>query len=160
MEKTIKLTCENCSKHFDRSLYEAKRREKDGRRIFCCHKCSSEFKTKVSSVDINCKECGKDFKRRKCEVVENNFCSRSCSNTHSNKKNVGEFARNFKHGNSIYRGTALKEYPNVCMICGFNKEYAIEIHHIDKNRSNNDIKNLAVLCSNCHSGVHKGMVKF
>jgi hypothetical protein len=159
MKKTITLTCENCSKQFDRDLQEAVKRKKAGRRIFCSHKCSSEIRAKESLVDVSCKECGKEFKRRRCEVVENNFCSRSCSNTHSNKKYVGESARNFKHGRSLYRGIALKEYPSVCMVCGFDKEYAIEVHHIDKDRSNNNIENLKVLCANCHLGVHRGKIK-
>ena len=158
MKKTIKLSCENCSKEFERDLQEAKKREKANSRIFCSQSCASKIRTKESIADVICKECGKCFQRKKFGVNENNFCSRSCSNTHSNKKCVGELARNFKHGNSMYRYVALKKYPSVCMVCGFDKDYAIEVHHIDKNRKNNNIENLKVLCANCHLGIHKGKI--
>ena len=40
---------------------------------------------------------------------------------------------------------------HTCCFC--NKQGHIQIHHIDGNNSNNSIKNLAVLCLNCHSRV-------
>lgn len=46
-----------------------------------------------------------------------------------------------------------------CMVCGltewFGKKVPIEYHHIDKNPKNNDQKNRLVVCSNCHSYIHK-----
>ena len=42
-----------------------------------------------------------------------------------------------------------------CENCGFNAVPEIlGIHHKDKDRTNNDISNLAVLCPNCHSIEH------
>ena len=42
-----------------------------------------------------------------------------------------------------------------CEICGLEewngKPLAFELHHIDGNRYNNELSNLQVLCSNCHS---------
>jgi hypothetical protein len=44
---------------------------------------------------------------------------------------------------------------NECEICHItdwcNKPIVIELHHIDGNRMNNDLSNLQMLCSNCHS---------
>lgn len=39
---------------------------------------------------------------------------------------------------------------NTCCVCG-EKGKAIQIHHIDKNPSNNAFKNLSVLCLECHN---------
>ncbi|MCX6817470.1 MAG: HNH endonuclease signature motif containing protein [Candidatus Aenigmarchaeota archaeon] len=41
---------------------------------------------------------------------------------------------------------------HTCCICR-EKGKDVQIHHIDENKNNNDIKNLAVLCLNCHSVV-------
>ena len=42
---------------------------------------------------------------------------------------------------------------HTCCKCRQNSD--IVIHHIDEDRSNNSIDNLAVLCNNCHNDVHK-----
>ena len=159
MKKTITLSCENCSKQFDRDLYEATRRKKAGKRIFCSQVCASKIRTRESMLDVSCKECGVEFKRLKSSVGENVFCSQSCANTNTNKKMIGSNSRNYTYGESSYRSYARRFKGNSCEICGFDKEYAIEVHHIDKNRKNNNIENLKVLCANCHLGVHRGKIK-
>lgn len=35
-----------------------------------------------------------------------------------------------------------------------NRYYKLEIHHKDKNRDNNDLANLLVLCIGCHKYIH------
>jgi hypothetical protein len=39
-----------------------------------------------------------------------------------------------------------------CEICGSNK--TLSVHHKDKNRQNNKIDNLMVLCNSCHQKTH------
>jgi hypothetical protein len=42
-----------------------------------------------------------------------------------------------------------------CMNCGFSKWPSIlQFHHIDRNRKNDSLENLMVLCPNCHSALH------
>lgn len=42
-----------------------------------------------------------------------------------------------------------------CQKCGYDKEPKIlGVHHIDHDRNNNALSNLAVLCANCHSLAH------
>lgn len=43
----------------------------------------------------------------------------------------------------------------VCDDCGKPSD-CLEIHHIDKNRTNNQLANLVVLCLDCHANRHKG----
>lgn len=55
-------------------------------------------------------------------------------------------------GNGI---PALERDHYTCTSCGFN-EYpeVMEIHHIDRDRSNNDIDNLQTVCPTCHRLIH------
>jgi 5-methylcytosine-specific restriction endonuclease McrA len=42
-----------------------------------------------------------------------------------------------------------------CTNCGFNKwSQILQFHHIDKDRKNNSLQNLMILCPNCHRAVH------
>lgn len=49
-----------------------------------------------------------------------------------------------------YRKLAFAHYDPVCAHCGFGIPAVLEVAHLDCDRSNNDIKNLAILCPNCH----------
>jgi 5-methylcytosine-specific restriction endonuclease McrA len=56
-----------------------------------------------------------------------------------------------KENSSAYRRNAFLAYPHECAICGYNEdERILEVHHIDENRNHNEIKNLIILCPNCH----------
>lgn len=44
-----------------------------------------------------------------------------------------------------------------CCICGYN--LCIDLHHIDGNRKNNNINNIASLCPNHHREIEKGLNK-
>ena len=46
----------------------------------------------------------------------------------------------------------LKQFWIYCQDC--NKKKAVEMHHIDKNQSNNVIDNLELLCHKCHIKAH------
>ena len=41
--------------------------------------------------------------------------------------------------------------PINCEVC---KKRAVDIHHVDYNRKNNDIDNLIALCRGCHEDAH------
>ncbi len=54
-----------------------------------------------------------------------------------------------------YRKKAFRLLPNCCNRCGYNTIIKIlEVHHIDKDRGNNNIENLEILCPNCHKANH------
>jgi ArsR family transcriptional regulator len=44
-----------------------------------------------------------------------------------------------------------------CARCGFAPEHPsqLEIHHLDRNRLNNDPSNLETFCANCHALLHR-----
>jgi hypothetical protein len=52
-----------------------------------------------------------------------------------------------------YRSKCLEQKGERCEECG--SEENIVVHHIDGDRSNNEISNLAPLCHDCHNKVHK-----
>lgn len=49
-----------------------------------------------------------------------------------------------------YRKLAFKAYPPICAYCGFGIEEVLEVAHLDGDRNNNTVENLAILCPNCH----------
>jgi hypothetical protein len=42
----------------------------------------------------------------------------------------------------------------ICEQCGYRKKEILNVHHSDKNKKNNDIGNLEILCPNCHAERH------
>ena len=44
-----------------------------------------------------------------------------------------------------------------CSVCG--SQTHLELHHIDKNRKNNKLSNLVLLCRKHHRAVHKSYLK-
>lgn len=51
-----------------------------------------------------------------------------------------------------YRRKCFEEYEERCFLCG--DDHNIEVHHIDGDRSNNDVDNLMPICPDCHNIVH------
>lgn len=71
---------------------------------------------------------------------------------------------NWRGGESSYRRVMnASERDKKCTLC-LTKDYRVlAVHHIDKNRKNNDLSNLSWLCHNCHYLVHhfeEARVKF
>lgn len=57
------------------------------------------------------------------------------------------------------RKIAYEVYEPKCVICGFDEFSALQVHHIDQNRNNNDVDNLIVLCANHHCMIHYGSME-
>ncbi|WP_372447098.1 HNH endonuclease signature motif containing protein [Paenibacillus cisolokensis] len=58
----------------------------------------------------------------------------------------------------IWRKIALVHKPPICEVCGDIPEDSrrLHVHHKDKDRSNNDLSNLQVVCVSCHNNIlHK-----
>jgi 5-methylcytosine-specific restriction endonuclease McrA len=49
-----------------------------------------------------------------------------------------------------YRKLAFGYYAPICAHCGFGVPEILEVAHLDGNRQNNALENLAILCPNCH----------
>lgn len=71
------------------------------------------------------------------------------------KGRIGKKYPTYKDGRgSFRRELKLSEADmNHCRICK-EETYKINIHHIDGNLKNNNLKNLCILCSFCHNAIY------
>jgi hypothetical protein len=54
-----------------------------------------------------------------------------------------------------YRRVAFDNLPNCCAICEATAD--LQVHHKDKNTTNNSIFNLMIVCNACHIHIHNKM---
>jgi len=106
-----------------------------------------------------CNYCGNQKARKSYK-----YCSNRCQQEVQYKKYIDEWlngnASGLKHGGlvSAYVKRYLREISgNKCQQCGWSQinkytnKVPLEADHIDGNYKNNKIKNLRLLCPNCHS---------
>lgn len=82
-------------------------------------------------------------------------CSRKCANIHRTgikyKLNrPRDKVKSYKH----LKIRLLKLRGQSCERCGYNKFEILQVHHKDKNRNNNNLNNLELICPNCHYEEH------
>lgn len=111
-----------------------------------------ERQCKYKKITKECPVCNKTFETKEGNRDEKYTCSYSCSNSYFRSgKNNGQY----KNSSSNYRNIAKNNLSKKCNRCSYNKyTEVLEVHHIDRNRSNNDIKNLEYLCPTCHREEH------
>ena len=145
--------CLHCGKEYKKQKAHAEGAQQE---LYCSSVCYNEHNKKVK---LNCSHCGIQFTRLKSQIkkrIKNNhinFCSRDC------KDKAVHYMTDIRpahYGTSEdYRIKAFRVLPNICNRCGFDNLLALEVHHVDTNRYNNDIDNLEILCANCHVIEHK-----
>lgn len=149
----VKVNCDVCGKEYEIELKRYNQKLKDGTKFYC----SSSCRLHRGSMLCNCATCGKEIWRRQSQVVRsitgNVYCSISCANSNNNHLfKTGENHPTYNGAN--YRQRAFNTYEHKCAVCGYNEdERILEVHHIDEDRSNNNINNLCILCPNCHKKI-------
>lgn len=124
--------------------------------------CSINCRTKGQLIGkfFECFICKKEVYRSPLGIKKsqsgNYFCSKRCQTIWRNSiLFTGENHSNWKYGESAYRHILEKEgTEKICVLCKISDKRVIIVHHIDKNRKNNNISNLIWLCNNCHYLVH------
>lgn len=111
---------------------------------------------KAAFINKVCPVCSKEFITY--EKENSTTCGYSCANTYFRSgKNNPNYTGSI--GNRIsarkYREVAYSTYGKKCNRCAYDNPLALEVHHIDRDRTNNSISNLEVLCCNCHALEHK-----
>ena len=147
MPTMVKLKCCVCGKEFERELKFYNLNIKRRHRFYCSKKCQMQHH-KTGKIE-QCAFCGKEVyitpnrkSKSKSGLI---FCSHGCNASYFNP------ITKLKDNSSGYRVKAFKEYEHKCAICGWcEDERVLEVHHIDEDRTNNDIKNLMILCPICH----------
>ena len=98
------------------------------------------------TAEYVCAHCGIKF--LDAPSHKRKYCSKSCVNKAAKQIWKPKF--------TTVRKTMLKRNMlQRCERCGYDKHPEIlGVHHKDRNRDNNDLTNLEVLCPNCHSLEH------
>lgn len=154
----VLTTCFNCKIDFFKSKKEFNRNQSKDKRHFCSRECYIKMNT--TGKLVACRECNKNVWKKQSEIQNSThiFCSRSCSITFNNRKRKGEKHPLWAGGINEYRNLAFENFKPVCNVCGYSTKDVLQVHHIDKNRKNNSLNNLIILCPNHHSEVHLGIL--
>ncbi len=147
------VACKICSTEFYGKPFFLKR----GYAKYCSEKCM-RLASKTGKI-VQCHACGKDvYKTKKALRVSKSktyFCTKSCQTKWRNSIFIGPKHANWKDGSASYRGVMIRnKVPKICGICKTTDERVLAVHHIDRNRKNSAVSNLAWLCHNCHFLLH------
>lgn len=151
--QAVKVKCLNCGKSFLKALRFIKPDVKN----YCSLKCANAGHRK--RITLKCAMCNKLFERVPSKIKNSKsglyFCSKHCKDKAQRIGGCKEIQpSHYGKGLTTYRSIAFREYDAKCEICGYSNHLEIlEVHHIDKNRENNDISNLIILCPNCHAAL-------
>ena len=134
--------CGACSRPIYRRPAELQRG-----RVFCSAECYG----KANRKEKPCTVCGTPILARENKIT----CSRSCANKNraGAKYKIGRPKDNVKDQRAVKlrlieaRGTA-------CERCGYAKLPILHVHHRNRDRSNNSLSNLELICPNCNYEEH------
>ena len=147
------VACNICGKEFYGKPFFLRR----GQAKYCSSACMRVASR--TGIMVPCHACGKEvYKTKKAlngSKSKNYFCTKSCQTKWRNTVFVREKHANWKDGSASYRSLLLKhEVPQVCTLCKTKDLRVLAVHHIDRNRKNSSLSNLAWLCHNCHFLLH------
>ena len=104
--------------------------------------------------DRFCEECGKQLTRKRYGeksrmedrnvFLERRFCNRICM--------ILSMISEEELQKNGYLQRARKYRGDTCDLCGSKEK--LDAHHKDRNRANNDPKNIQTLCHSCHMKMH------
>jgi predicted nucleic acid-binding Zn ribbon protein len=116
-------------------------------RVFCSQNCYgiSSRKEKPCSV------CGKLI----LSGLNKKTCNRSCANIQRAgiKYHMGSPKDKVKSQQAL-KIRLLKGRGRKCERCYYDKYEILQVHHKDRDRNNNNLSNLALICPNCHYEEH------
>lgn len=156
----IRVKCLIHNFEFETKWYNVSR---CGRKHHICPICKQEdLKNKSSKIECECAYCHKIFWRTPSKIEKSRsgllFCCREHKDLAQRLESGTDFIQMrpphygvFNGEGYGYRKKAFKEYPHKCAICGWDEdEDILEVHHIDSDRTNNQLSNLIILCPTCH----------
>jgi hypothetical protein len=112
-----------------------------------CSVCKNKY-LPTSNRQKYCPDCKKEIQK---QWDKDKYKRRYVKKGYNQK---GKNNNNWTGGTApYYKRIAYEAYGKVCNRCGSENE--IVVHHKDRNRKNNDITNLEVLCKKCHQHEHE-----
>ncbi len=136
--------CIICGKGIYRRPFEI---EKNKNKFFCSASCYGINCRK----EIHCLSCGKKI----LSGFGKRTCSRACANKYRTgiKYHIGS-PRDKVKSQYFLKARLLKVRGLKCERCSYDKYKILQVHHKDRNRDNNDLNNLELICPNCHYEEH------
>lgn len=156
----VKINCLQCNVEHNVLQKEIKR----GFGKFCSKQCGYNYrlgKKVITETNVSCGYCHKEFYKNSFRQSFSKsglfFCCREHKDAAQRTESKTLILPHYTTGISVYRDIAFRSKVKQCERCNYNANMAaIIVHHIDRNRDNNDISNLEVLCCNCHAIEHLG----
>ena len=143
-KRNSNTTCAVCSK----AIYKRPRQIQQNKTgVYCGAKCYGIACRK----EIPCVICAKSILAGENKKT----CSRTCANKH--RAGIQYKLNRPKDKVTYTRGLKLrllKERGHNCERCNYGKYEILQVHHKDRNRSHNELKNLELICPNCHYEEH------
>lgn len=113
---------------------------------YCSPKCYHKGQVGQGLTDYVCRHCGETF--RDSASHKRVYCSRACVN----KANKIVWKPDFL---TVRKNMKRRDMILTCARCEYSANPQIlGVHHKDRDRTNNALNNLEVLCPNCHSVEH------
>lgn len=149
------VKCNNCSTLF----YKPSRFVSEATLNFCSRKCTNRHKSKGNTTEVVCSCCGIFFRKKNSSLGGSKsglyFCSRECKDkAQSISFGLPDiWPEHYTDGS--YGDYRKKVNLDSCSKCGYSEHPEIlQVHHKDRDRSNNNLDNLETLCPNCHMWEH------
>ena len=125
---------------------------------YCSKNC--QYESNKNGKTVQCficqKQTYKSSKELRVSKSKKYFCGKSCQTIWRNSVVfVGSRHRNWRDGEHAYRNILLRSgVARTCKRCSMSDVRLLAVHHLDKNRKNNNVRNLIWLCPNCHFLIH------
>ena len=132
----VEANCEICGNHFTHISSRSNKAK------YCSKTCYYKAMTKRGKTQYKCTHCGIDFLGSKSH--NRKYCSTACNN----KAKIDKWNPSFS---TVRKQMMARDMIQKCERCGFDEvKEILGVHHKDRNRKNNALENLEVLCPNCH----------
>ena len=143
-ERNPNINCIVCNKAIYRKPSQIKRNKG---RVFCSMVCYGIHQRKEKP----CLVCGKMIMSK----FNKKTCSRTCANIHRAgiKYKIGR-PRDKAKTIRVIKLRLMEKKGKKCERCGYSKYEILQVHHKDRNRNNNKLSNLELICPNCHYEEH------
>ncbi len=121
--------------------------ERNNGKVFCNTICYGISQRK----EVPCLVCGKLI----LAGFNKKTCSRSCANVQrAGIKYTGIRPKDKVKSQQALKLRLIEARGQKCERCDYAKYEILQVHHKDRNRQNNNLENLALICPNCHYEEH------